>query len=163
VALGETPAPPWIPPHLRGPDTSPEIGREPTGLGASFADFVHRPTVAKISHLSLFPTSHLTTHHSMRSSSCRSDLPVRVLMVYPIRRFCDIVCPPGGRLKMRIGFSAGFCPQCQEPIAAYPGQSGPIRVNPAKEKKKKSPGFRLLAKFADERPCPVKARQSELR
>jgi len=60
---------------------------------------------------------HLTTHHPVRNCQCSSDLPVRVMVVYAIRRtvrqstfgdggFFDIVCPPGGRLKMSIGCSA---------------------------------------------------------
>jgi len=44
----------------------------------------------------LFP--HLTTHQPMLYSASSLDLPVQVPMAYAIRKFCDIVRPPGGRL-----------------------------------------------------------------
>ena len=84
-------------------------------------------------------------------------------MAYAIRRFCDIVRPPGGRLKTRIGFF------CWRPKAWSPKPQAflkLIRVHPANKKNKKSterrlPGFGLLAKLADERPGPAKVSQSQ--
>ena len=72
------------------------------------------------------PIFHLTTLHPMRKYPSSSDPPVRVPVAYASRRLCDIVRPPGGRLKfpptIRV---ARLAPKTRSPI-----RSGQIQVNP---------------------------------
>ena len=100
----------------------------------------------------------------------------------------DIVCPPGGRLKMRIGFSAGFCPpgkiqpnpafesiKCPSnpfrPLKVNQSESNQIKVNQSKKNSKREvgpAGNSVTSRFGGHVTCPgagprnpnaVKARQ----
>ena len=73
-----------------------------------------------LSRRSFFSNFHLTNHHPGLNSKSSSDHPVRVRMVYAIRRpgrrsfsgggFFDIVRPSGGRLNLREMVSKDSCP-----------------------------------------------------
>ena len=81
--------------------------------------------------------SHLTTHHPVRNCKRSSDLPVRVPVAHAIRRFRDLFCPPGERLKMRIG-SQSLRPRAPTETGKLIWSfSGYIRVHPANKKIKK--------------------------
>jgi hypothetical protein len=108
------PSPAGIPHLPKSVSSGKSVVKAPLFLPSGFPNSTNPPLpLSRFSPSAFSQFSHLTTPHPMRKYPSSSVPPVRVLVAYAIRRFCDIVRPPGGRLKLP---QSGLTTRCPKPV-----------------------------------------------